>query len=118
MMFLRNEVEATILRLPGQLFQHKGDKISNVYTFKILNKTSIDFDKVHFKLASPQGEVKMAGKQFFKVPKEGIYEGTLFIEIKEVLLESDKTKLYLEVYNDNNLIDNQTTNFLGPRSFD
>ena len=118
MLFLRNEVEASVLRLPGQLFQHKGDKISNVYTFKILNKTSIDYNRVHIKLVSPKGEVKMAGKQYFKVAKEGIYEGTMFIEIKEALLESDKTKLYLEVYNDNNLIDNETTNFLGPRSFD
>ncbi len=118
MLFLRNEVEADVLRLPGQLFEHKGNKISNVFTFKILNKTAIDFDKVHFKLASPKGEIKMAGKQFFKVPKEGIYEGTMFIEIDQALLKSDKTKLYLEVYNDNNLIDNETTNFLGPRSFD
>ena len=118
MLFLRNELEASVLRLPGQLFQHKGDNISNVYTFKILNKTSIDYNRVHIKLVSPKGEVKMAGKQYFKVAKEGIYEGTMFIEIKEALLESDKTKLYLEVYNDNNLIDNETTNFLGPRSFD
>ncbi|HJY13732.1 MAG TPA: cytochrome c oxidase accessory protein CcoG, partial [Flavobacterium sp.] len=29
MLFLRTNVEAIILRLPGQLFQHKGEKISN-----------------------------------------------------------------------------------------
>lgn len=118
MLFLRNEVEATILRLPGQLFQHKGDKISNVYTFKIVNKTSINFDKVHIELVNQKGEVKMVGPRYFKVKREGISEGTLFIEIKEALLESDKTKLVLEVYNNNKLIDTETTNFLGPRSFD
>lgn len=118
MLFLRNEVEATILRLPGELFQHKGDKISNIYTFKIVNKTSIDFEKVHVDLFSPKGQVKMVGSRYFKVPKEGITEGTLFIEIDQALLESDKTKLQIEVYNDNTLIDNETTNFLGPRSFD
>jgi len=118
MLFLRNEVEATILRLPGQLFQHKGDKISNVYTFKIVNKTSNNFDKVHFELRSPRGVVKMVGNQYFKVPREGITEGTLFIEINQAVLESDKTKLILDVYNDNHLIDTETTNFLGPRSFD
>jgi cytochrome c oxidase accessory protein FixG len=118
MLFLRNEVEATILRLPGQLFQHKGDKISNVYTYKIVNKTSIDFDKVHFELVSPKGVIKMVGNRYFKVPKEGITEGTLFIEIDQAVLESDKTKLQLEIYNDIDLIDNETTNFLGPRSFD
>jgi cytochrome c oxidase accessory protein FixG len=118
MLFLRNEVEATILRLPGQLFQHKGDKISNVYTYKIVNKTSIDYDKVHFELVSPKGVIKMVGNRYFKVPKEGITEGTLFIEIDQAVLESDKTKLQLEIYNDKDLIDNETTNFLGPRSFD
>ena len=60
----------------------------------------------------------MVGSRYFKVPKEGIIEGTLFIEIDQALLESDKTKLQIEVYNDNTLIDNETTNFLGPRSFD
>jgi len=118
MLFLRNEVEATILRLPGQLFQHKGDKISNIYTFKIVNKTSINFQKVHIEVVNQKGEVKMVGPRYFKVPKEGITEGTLFIEIKEALLESDRTKLVLQVYNDNKLIDTETTNFLGPRSFD
>jgi len=118
MLFLRNEVEATILRLPGQLFQHKGDKISNVYTFKIVNKMNINFDKVHIELVNQKGEVKMVGPRYFKVAREGITEGTMFIEIKEALLESDKTKLVLEVYNDNKLIDTETTNFLGPRSFD
>jgi cytochrome c oxidase accessory protein FixG len=118
MLFLRNEVEATVLRLPGQLFQHKGDKISNIYTFKIVNKTSVDFERVHFELSSPKGVVKMVGKPFFKVPKEGITQGTMFVEIEQVLLEGDKTKLHLEVYNNNELIDSETTNFLGPRSFD
>lgn len=118
MLFLRNEVEATVLRLPGELFQHDGDKISNVYTYKIVNKTSIDFEKVHIELVSPKGVIKMVGKQYFKVPKEGITEGTLFVEIDQAVLESDKTKLLLEIYNDNTLIDSETTNFLGPRSFD
>jgi cytochrome c oxidase accessory protein FixG len=118
MLFLRNEVEATILRLPGQLFQHKGDKISNIYTFKIVNKTSVNFDHVHIELVNPKGEVTMVGPHDFKVPREGITEGTLFIEIKQALLESDKTKLTLEVFNGTNLIDTESTNFLGPRSFD
>jgi cytochrome c oxidase accessory protein FixG len=118
MLFLRNEVEATILRLPGQLFQHKGDKISNIYTFKIVNKTSVNFDHVHIELLNPKGEVTMVGPHDFKVPREGITEGTLFIEIKQALLESDKTKLTLEVFNGTNLIDTESTNFLGPRSFD
>ena len=38
MLFLRNDVEATILRLPGQLYETKENNvISNVFTYKLIN---------------------------------------------------------------------------------
>jgi len=38
MLFLRNDLEANILRLPGQLYERKAENIiSNVYTFKLVN---------------------------------------------------------------------------------
>jgi cytochrome c oxidase accessory protein FixG len=117
MLFLRTNVEAVILRLPGQLFQHKGDKISNVYTYKIVNKTMKDYNDIHFELIDQKGDIKNVGKEHFKIQKEGISQGTLFIEIKEVLLESDKTKVKIGVYNGKELLETTTTNFLGPRSF-
>ncbi|MEC4005387.1 cytochrome c oxidase accessory protein CcoG [Flavobacterium sp. SUN052] len=117
MLFLRNDVEATILRLPGQLFQHKGDNISNIYTFKVVNKTEADFNNVYFKLVSPKGTIKLVSNDHFVVKKQALTEGTLFIEINQALLEGDKTNLQIEVYNDKLLIDTETTNFLGPRSF-
>ncbi|MFB3387275.1 cytochrome c oxidase accessory protein CcoG [Flavobacterium sp. LAR06] len=117
MLFLRTNVEAIILRLPGQLFQHKGDKISNVYTYKIVNKTMKDYNDIHFELIDQKGEITNVGKEHFKIQKEGISQGTLFIEINEVLLESDKTKVKIGVYNGKELLETTTTNFLGPRSF-
>lgn len=117
MLFLRTNVEAIILRLPGQLFQHKGDKISNVYTYKIVNKTMKDYNDIHFELIEQKGEIKNVGKEHFKIQKEGISQGTLFIEINEALLESDKTKVKIGVYNGKELLETTTTNFLGPRSF-
>jgi cytochrome c oxidase accessory protein FixG len=118
LLFLRTEVEASILRLPGQLFQHKGDNISNIYTFKIINKTNNDFNDIHFKLVGIKGTLKVVGKQDLKVPKQGMNGGTLFIEINQYLLESDKTKLRIDVYDGNKKIETSTTNFLSPRSFD
>jgi len=118
LLFLRTDVEATILRLPGQLFQYKGENISNVYTFKIINKTNNEFKDIHFKLVGINGTLKLVGKQDFKVPKQGMNSGTLFIEINQYLLKTDKTKLEIEVYNGNNKIETTTTNFLSPRSFD
>ena len=117
LLFLRTEVEATILRLPGQLYQHNGDNISNIFTYKILNKTNKDFDDIHFKLEGIKGNIKVVGSQAFKVKKQGMAEGTLFIEINQYLLQSDKTKLKIEVYNGNQKIETSVTSFLSPRSF-
>lgn len=117
MLFLRNDMEATVLRLPGQLFQHKGEKISNVYTYKIVNKTVKDYKDVHFKLISIKGEIKKVGAPHFSVKNQGMAQGTLFIEINQYLLESDKTKLEIGIYNGNDLLETTTTNFLSPRSF-
>jgi cytochrome c oxidase accessory protein FixG len=118
LLFLRTDIEATILRLPGQLFQHKGDNISNIYTFKIINKTNIDFNDIHFKLGGIKGTLKVVGEQDLKVPRQGMNEGTLFVEISQFLLKSDKTKIKIDVYDGNKKIESSTTNFLSPRSFD
>lgn len=116
-LFLRNDVEADILRLPGQLFEHKGNNISNVYTFKVVNKTVNDFKDVHFELISQKGTIKMVGKNHFTIPKQGVAQGTFFIEIGKYLLDSDKTKIQIGVYDGTHLIETRKTNFLGPRSF-
>ena len=117
MLFLRNDVEATILRLPGQLFEHKGENISNVYTYKIVNKTTKEFEQVTFKLIDPKGEIILVGKPEIRVKPDGIAKGTLFIEINPAYLEGDKIKLKIEVYDGDVLIETTTTNFMGPRSF-
>nr|WP_322623624.1 cytochrome c oxidase accessory protein CcoG [uncultured Flavobacterium sp.] len=117
MLFVRNDVEATVLRLPGQLFEHKGDNISNVYTFKVINKTGKTFNNIHFKLENIKGTVKLVGKQSFTVTKTGLAQGTLFIEINPAFLEKDKTKLVLGVYEGDTRVDTETTSFLAPRSF-
>ena len=118
LLLLRNDVEISVLRLPGQLFQHKGENISNVYTYKIINKTSYDIKDIHFEIVSHKGTITKVGKANFNIPKQKISQGTLFIEISQYLLESDKTKLKIGVYNGKKLLGTTDTNFLGPRNFD
>ena len=117
LLLLRNEVEADILRLPGQLYQHKGSAISNVYTYKIVNKTMHDFDDIHFALLSQKGMIRRVGSTQFKVQGQSISQGTLFIEINQYLLSNEKTKLKIGVFQGNKLIETTKTNFLSPRSF-
>ena len=118
MLFLRNDLEANILRLPGQLYEHKeGDIISNVYTFKLLNKTTDTVADVSFKLLSHDGEIKMVRKEDFIVPAQGLAEGTLFIEIHQAAVKSDKEKVKIGVYSGDKLIETTLTAFLAPRSY-
>jgi len=118
MLFLRNDVEATVLRLPGQLYQHKeGNLISNVYTFKVVNKTTKEIENVSYKLLSHKGSIDLVTHKDFVIPKQGLAEGTLFIEIHSSLLKKDKIKLEIGVFSNDKLIETVTTNFLGPRSY-
>ncbi len=118
MLFLRNDLEANILRLPGQLYEHKeGDIISNVYTFKLINKTTETVEDVSFKLLSHEGEIKLVRKEEFEVPAQGLAEGTLFIEIHQAAVKSDKEKVKIGVYSGDKLIETTLTAFLAPRSY-
>ncbi|SMG05987.1 cytochrome c oxidase accessory protein CcoG [Arenibacter troitsensis] len=118
MLFLRNEVEANILRLPGQLYEHKeGNIISNVYTYKLVNKTTKDIPDISFKLISHKGTINLVRHELFTVPAQGLAEGTLFVEINNSALEGDKNKLNIGVYSGEKLIETATARFLAPRSY-
>ncbi|MBD1259698.1 cytochrome c oxidase accessory protein CcoG [Maribacter polysiphoniae] len=118
MLFLRNDLEANILRLPGQLYEHKeGNIISNVFTYKLINKTTKDIPDVSFKLMSHKGTIKLVTHDNFVVPAQDLAEGTLFIEINNSALNGDKDKLKIGVYSGDELIETTTARFLAPRSY-
>ncbi len=118
MLFLRNDVEATILRLPGQLYQQKeNNMISNVYTYKIINKTTHKIEDVSYKLISQKGIIKVVSNRNFSIPAQGLSQGTLFIELHSSELKKDKVDVKIGVYSKGKLIEITTTNFLGPRSY-
>lgn len=117
MLFLRNEVEATVLHMPGQLFQREGSKITNIYNYTIINKTNSDFNEVTFKLAKPKGEIQLVGSPSTKVPKQGIIKGTFFVKIDESFLKGEKIDLKIEVLNKDKRIETTNTLFVGPRNF-
>ncbi len=118
MLFLRNDLEANILRLPGQLYEHKeGNIISNVYTYKLINKTTKEIPDVSFKLLSHNGTIELVRHENFEVPAQDLAEGTLFVEINNSALNGDKDKLKIGVYSGDKLIETTTARFLAPRSY-
>ncbi|MFD2892715.1 cytochrome c oxidase accessory protein CcoG [Flavobacterium chuncheonense] len=117
LLFLRNDVEANVFRLPGQLYEKKGDVISNVFTYKVVNKTVNDFKNVSFKLEKIEGTIRLVGNSHVEVKEGALFQGTMFIEIPIQEVKEDKMKIKIGVYNDGKLIESTTTTFLGPRSF-
>ncbi len=119
MLALRNDVEAVVLRLPGQLYEHKDNGIiSNVFTYKLVNKTTENIEDISFRLRGLEGEIKLVStSDTFKIKAQGIAEGTMFIELKQSDLSGDKNKLRIDVYSNEELIETTTVSFLGPRSY-
>ncbi len=113
LLFLRNDVQATILRLPGQMYSTKGEVVSNVYTFKLINKTNDPYENVKIKLISHNGEVQIIGGDV-SVSGGELKEGTIFIHIDKKDLHSSKEKLKIGIYSKGELIETTKTNFPAP----
>ena len=118
MLFLRNEVEATILRLPGQLYERKDNNIiRNFYSYKLINKTTREIPDIRFELLSQNGEITVVRGAGFEVPAQDLSEGTLYIDINNAALSGDKDKLEIGIYSGDQLIETATARFLAPRSY-
>ncbi len=112
----RKDVDATILRTPGMLFQEQDhDRISNLYTIRLINKSHKDVP-VTLKLESGKGEIQLVGKQI-KVPKASKAETAFFIILPKKNIKERKTKLYIGIYNGNERLETVSTTFLGPITF-
>lgn len=110
---MRNDIQANILHLPGQLYSTEGDIVNNVYTFKLINKTNDSFDNIEMKLLSHEGKIEVVGGQIL-VPKGGLSEGTLFIKIEKNNLKSPKEKIEIGIFSNGELIEETSTNFSSP----
>ena len=109
----RSDTETTILRTPGMLFQKQPDgRLSNLYNFKIVNKTTKDFP-VQFKLKNMDGEIKMVGHDHLNAINQSITEGEFFIILKQEQIKNRKTPVIVSVYSGDKLIEDVKTNFMG-----
>lgn len=106
------DLEATILRAPGMLFQEqKGGFQTNLYNFELVNKTFKDMD-IELKVKNPEAKINMIGKDVH-VPKEEILKGAFFIELHQKNIHLNKTPLEIEVYSNGKLIETVKTSFMG-----
>ena len=110
----RSDVESLLLRTPGMIYRELDDGyISNLYNYQLVNKTSDTITNIEFKLLTEGGRIKVVG-EIPDVYKQEMIKGALFIEMEKDKLKGRKNKLKLELYSDGELIDELSTNFLGP----
>ncbi len=110
----RKDVDATVMRTPGQLFQERGtDSISNLYNIKVVNKTLSEIP-LTIQLESMSGVIQVIGKPYVRVEKEGQGVGEFFIIVPKEQIQMKKTPVKLGIYNGSQKISVVTTNFLAP----
>ncbi len=111
----RSDVEAIILRTPGQTYQKVDENIySNVYNFKLINKTPEE-RTYHLEVISPKGgRLEKAGDQKITTPGSELAEGVFVLYLKRHHLESTNTDVEIGVSQGDQLIETVETGFNGP----
>jgi len=116
LLFLRSDVEATVLRAPGSLFQQMPDgHYSNLYTVRVVNKTSRDLP-VELRLENPVGSLTVMGAGSILVPAQKLTESSVLIELDPGAMKSGTTPLVIGVYSGGKKVETLKTAFIGPRN--
>jgi polyferredoxin len=112
--FSRTEVEATILRAPGQLFQKKDDgTITNLYTVNLVNK-SFDDHNIELKVVSPMNAgINIVGKPL-SVKEADVSDGAFFISLPLSDVRQMKTPVQIDIISNGKKLDQVKTMFIGP----
>jgi len=114
MLLTRSDIETTILRTPGMLYQETGQgSITNLYNVKIINKT---FEKkpIQLKLEQPAGKINMIGGNI-NIPESEIAETSFFVEIEKKNIFAVSIPIKIGVYSGEKLLEEVNTNFMGPQ---
>ncbi|MFC7666955.1 cytochrome c oxidase accessory protein CcoG [Hymenobacter humi] len=111
----RSNVQATVLRTPGQLFQKTAHgTITNLYNVSIINKTNRPYP-ITLKVLEPAGgTISLVGTNGLKLPAQGITEGVFFAELPKSALHATNQKIRIGIFSQGRLIAETKTKFLGP----
>jgi cytochrome c oxidase accessory protein FixG len=116
MLFNRADVEATVLRAPGSMFQKMPDShFSNLYTVRVVNKTSREMP-VELRLENPAGTLTVMGEGHIVVAAQKLSESSVLIELDPAAMKSGTTPLVIGVYSGGRKMETLKTAFIGPRN--
>jgi cytochrome c oxidase accessory protein FixG len=113
----RSDVETTVLKVSGTLYQKPGDGyISNLYNVEFINK-SFNAVPVTVRVASPAtAELQKVDGTDILLPAEGMLKTVFFIRIPEGEIKTARTVVFLEIYHRDTgkLLDRAKVKFIGP----
>jgi len=112
----RSDVETTVLKVSGTLYQREPGMITNLYNVEFVNKTFDDL-KLDIRVESPAGAVlhSVDGKAIV-VPAEGLLKSVYFIKIPEKDVVHARTVVMLGIYQQGKRIETVKVKFIGPVS--
>lgn len=110
----RTDVETTILRTPGMLYQDQpNNKITNLYNVKFVNKTHNNINVV-LKLESHKGEIRLVGADSIIVENQSLGGAIFFVELDKNDVKERKTDITIGIYSNNEKLESIEAHFLGP----
>ena len=115
MLFTRTDIEATILKVPGQLYQEQpNERISNLYNIQFINKTNRNMLLEMRVMDYEDATIKRVGEETLNIEAGSRIDGVFFIEMARKDIKKMKTIVVVELIADGEVIDEISTNFVGP----
>jgi cytochrome c oxidase accessory protein FixG len=110
----RSDVETTVLKVPGTLYQREPGLVTNLYNVEFVNKTFKDVE-LQIRVESPgQASVQKVDGKPIVVPAEGLVKSVYFIKIPEALVKNARTTVTLGIYSGNKKLETVKAKFIGP----
>lgn len=110
---LRTEIDMTILRAPGKVYQEQADnKISNLYMIKLVNNTYKDAP-IEIKIDNPNAELKIIGHDI-SLKAISVSETEFLILFPKDKITTTLIPLKIQVLSEGKIIKEIKTSFLGP----
>lgn len=115
MVLTRSDVETTVLKVPGTLFQKMDNgTITNLYNVEFVNKTFNDLP-LELKVLSPANvSLRKPDGKAIVVPAEGLLKTVYFIEMPAGQIRESKTTVIIGVFRGDEQIEKLKVKFIGP----
>lgn len=111
----RSDVEMTVLKVPGTLFQRTDDgSITNLYTVEFVNKT-FDSLPLQLRVESPaSASIILPEGLDIEAPAGGLVKRMCLVKMPASELKESRTIVMLGVYSKHELVDVAKVKFIGP----